>query len=164
MAVLSSFFQMFIVLGIYNFGLGQKSLQNFCCFLVDLKTPKGHFEINWPLAARLVGLPHRRRSVFFSSLLVNSYSSTELLRRRAIARVVYHNNSQKNGNWHKNCRCQHQQEDDDVEDMEDKGKMDLSIWSIQWFSFGIWISFCQGAKMPEPGVPGGPPPNIWQIS
>ena len=29
--------------------LGQKSWKKFRCFLEDLKTPKGHFEINWPL-------------------------------------------------------------------------------------------------------------------
>ena len=29
--------------------LGQKPLQIFCWFFGDLKTPKGHFEITWPL-------------------------------------------------------------------------------------------------------------------
>ena len=40
---------MFRVLGMYNFGLGQKSLKNFRWFLVETMTPKRHFEINWPL-------------------------------------------------------------------------------------------------------------------
>ena len=29
--------------------LGQKSLKNFVSILVKTRTPKGHFEINWPL-------------------------------------------------------------------------------------------------------------------
>ena len=29
-------------------GLGRNPYNNFVGFLVNLKTPKGHFEINWP--------------------------------------------------------------------------------------------------------------------
>ena len=35
--------------GVFNMKLGQKSVKNLVDFLGDLKTPKFHSEINWPL-------------------------------------------------------------------------------------------------------------------
>ena len=40
---------MFRVLGVYNFGLGQNSKNNFVCFLIQMRTRKFASEINWPL-------------------------------------------------------------------------------------------------------------------
>ena len=41
----------FNILGIYNFGLGQNSKNNFISFLVQMRTRKFAFEIYWPLVA-----------------------------------------------------------------------------------------------------------------
>ena len=37
-------------------GYGRNPYRNFVGFLVDLKTPKGHFEINWPLLIKSMQL------------------------------------------------------------------------------------------------------------
>ena len=47
--------------------LGQKSVENLVGFLGDLKTPKLHSEISWPLL--VVGFTKPRRLVSFQNLL-----------------------------------------------------------------------------------------------
>ena len=45
-------------------GWSRNSFKHFVGFLVDLKTPKGHFEINWPLENIIMGSMDNLRSLF----------------------------------------------------------------------------------------------------